>query len=205
VVQLEFNVLYFKYHKRKGGMGTYAEEFTAAIARSQKYGLHVPNFEIEPTRCFLDSKAQNEFPYVVRDALGDLDFKDVVAQCLAIHYRMVDVIGDWLGCGVFYTIGWVDDMTPKGMFRFDDSFIEDKLATKHRGGSVNIHAWLTLPSMEIIDVSLSTSMGFFQKDPKMFGRVIARHPDELKGMAYKPMLVGDDFLRKTGLLVEQRF
>lgn len=186
-------------------MGTYTEEFNLAIARSQKFDLHVPDYEIQPSCRFLDSKAQAEFPYVVRDGLGDLDFKDVVAQCLAIHYRMVDVISNWLGCGVFYTIGWVDDMTPRGMFRFDEQFIKSKIETRHTGGSVNIHAWLTLPSMEIIDVSLSTSIGFFQNDPKMFGRVIARHPDELKGMAYKPMLVGEDFLRKTGLLIERPF
>ena len=34
------------------------------------------------------------------------------------------------------------------------------------------------------------------------GAVLAKHADEITGMAYKPMLIGPDFLRKSGLLVE---
>lgn len=181
-------------------MSTYTKEFTEAVARSKKFGLTVPAHKIEPSKVFLDAKAHAEFPYVVRDGLGDLDLPDVVGQCLAVHYRLVPVISDWLGCDVLYTIGWIDDMTDSGMFRFDDSFVADKLRSGHGGGTVNIHAWLTLPSMEIIDVALSTSMGHLQKRPEMLGGVIASHPDDLKGMVYKPMLVGDDFLSKAGLL-----
>ena len=35
-----------------------------------------------------------------------------------------------------------------------------------------------------------------------YREVLAKHADELRGMAYKPMLVGPDFLRKSGLLIE---
>lgn len=117
-------------------------------------------------------------------------------------YRWYRVMEQWLGCPVLYTIGWVDDGTEKGMFKFDDAFIADKLNNGHAGGTVNIHAWLTLPSMEVIDVALITSIAVLQKLPEGHGGVLAQHPDELKGMAYKPMLVGPDFLRKSGILKE---
>ena len=54
--------------------------------------------------------------------------------------------------------------------------------------------------MEIIDVALATTMGKVQNRPDMYGLVISKKADDLEGMAYKPMLVGDDFLLKSGLL-----
>jgi hypothetical protein len=112
-------------------------------------------------------------------------------------------VRELVGCPVLYTIGWVDDGTAKGMFKFDDAFISDKLKHGHSGGTVNIHAWLTLPSMEVIDVALATTIAVVQNIPEGYGGVFAQPADGLNGMAYKPMLVGPDFLRKTGLLMER--
>lgn len=180
----------------------YEQEWATALERSARFGLAVPSHQIEPERRWFDDRALAQFPNIVRDGLGDLGFEDIVAQCLAIHYRLVPVVQQWLGCPVLFTLGWIDTGTESGMFRFDDAFIAEKLRTGHMGSTVNIHAWLTLPSMEIIDVSLATSMGVAQKRPEMYGMAMTKHADELKGMTYKPMLVGEDFLRKTGLLVE---
>ena len=181
---------------------SYVNEWQAAVERTMRFELAVPPHQIDTARRWFDNKALNEFPFIIRDSLGDLGFEDVVAQCLSIHYRLVPVIEEWLGCPALFTLGWVDTGTESGMFRFDEVFIAEKLKSGHSGGSVNMHAWLTLPSMEIIDVSLATSIGVFQKRPEMYGMAITKYADELRGMAYKPMLVGEDFLRKTGLLLE---
>jgi len=178
---------------------SYLNEWGMAINRSVGFGFAVAGHTVNTSLRYLDQKRHSEFPYVVRDGLGDLDFADVVAQCLAINFRLLPVIAEWLQCPVMYTLGWVDDQTEKGMFRFDDAFISQKLRDGHGFGVVNMHAWLTLPSMEIIDVALSTSMGVLQGKPEMNGRVIAMYADSLKGMAYKPMLVGTDFLERSGI------
>lgn len=107
-----------------------------------------------------------------------------------------------MGCPVLYTLGWVDDGTDKGMFKFDEPFIAEKLKSGHVGGTVNMHAWLTLPSLEVIDVALVTSLAVLNGWDEGHGAVLAKHADEVTGMAYKPMLIGPDFLRKTGLMVE---
>ena len=180
----------------------YATEWAAAVERTKRFGLDVPSHEVQLTKQYLTDERQPEFPYVVQRGLGDLDFSDVVAQCMAIHYRLAPVIQEWLGCPVLYTLGWIDDGTDTGMFKFDDDFIADKLKNGHAGGTVNLHAWLTLPSMEVIDMALATTIAVINKMPEGYGRVLARPADGLDGMAYKPMLVGPDFLRETGLLVE---
>lgn len=183
---------------------TYEQEFLAAMERTDRFGLVPPAFTVKHGQRWFDAGNLARFPFAVRDALGELDFEDVVGQCMAIHYRLLPALEAWLGCSVFYTIGWIDEETKEGMFRFDEAFIAETLRTGHVGGAVKLHAWLTLPSMEIVDISLPTTMGVAQKRPEMFGGAITRFADELKGMAYKPMLVGDDFLRKTGLLTEWR-
>lgn len=59
----------------------------------------------------------------------------------------------------------------------------------------------TLPSMEIIDLSLPTSIAFFRNSAEGLGGVIASHADELKhGLRYHPMLLGADYLNKIGAL-----
>lgn len=180
----------------------YAAEWAAAIERSKRFNLTVPTHELKPTHRYLNDARHAEFPYVVQKGLGDLDFPDVVAQCLSLHYRLVPVLEAWLGCPVLYTLGWVDDGTDKGMFKFDEPFIAEKLQSGHVGGTVNMHAWLTLPSLEVIDVALVTSLAVLNGWDEGHGAVLAKHADEVTGMAYKPMLIGTDFLRKTGLMVE---
>ena len=180
----------------------YATVWAAAIERSKRFNLTVPTHELKPAHRYLNDARHAEFPYVVQKGLGDLDFPDVVAQCLSLHYRLVPVLEAWLGCPVLYTLGWVDDGTDKGMFKFDESFIAEKLQSGHVGGTVNMHAWLTLPSLEVIDVALVTSLAVLNGWDEGHGAVLAKHADEVTGMAYKPMLIGPDFLRKTGLMVE---
>ncbi len=178
-------------------MSTYTQEFIEAVKRTQKYGLIVPAHKIDESKRWLDAKAQSEFPSVMENGVGDIDIGNVVAQCFAINYKLAPVVSDWLGCDAIYTLGWIDDGTDKGMFRFDDHFIADRLRTNYPLAPTNMHAWLTLPSMEILDITLNTSIGYIQNKPEMLGSVIARHASRMKGLSYKPMLVGDDFLFKA--------
>ena len=179
----------------------YATEWAAAVARTKRFGLDVPTHLIEPERRYLTDQRHAEFPKVIRRDLGDLNLSDLLMQCMSIHYRLLPVLEKWLECPVLYTIGWVDDGTDTGMFKFDDGFIADKLEKGHTGSTINIHAWLTLPSMEVIDLALTTALAHMHGLREGHGEAIAGHADELTNMTYKPMLVGHDFLRKTGLQV----
>ncbi len=154
---------------------------------------------------YLTSERHAQFPYVIRSALGELSVDEVVGQCMAINIRLRPVLEEWLRCPVYYTIGWVDVDAGEPLFKFDDAFIREKLANGHSGSHIGLHAWLTLPSLEVIDISLPTSFAVLQNLKEGHGSVIAGPPDGLKGFAYRPMLVGDDFLRKTGILIEGSF
>lgn len=59
---------------------------------------------------------------------------------------------------------------------------------------------MMLPSMEIFDVTLSTRITKINELPEGYGGVFSPDPDTLKGMAFKPMLVGEEFLTRINLL-----
>lgn len=181
---------------------SYAWEWSAAIERSERFDLPVPAHQAQPDKRYLTAERIAEFPGVVRQGLGDVGAPDVMAQCLAMNHRLLPVMAEWLGCPVLYTLGWIDDGSERGMFKFDDAFIADKLRAGIAPGTVNIHAWLTLPSMEIIDVTVATTMAIAKGKPEQGGGVIMGHADGFRGFAYRPMLVGADFLRRTGILIE---
>ncbi|MFN1150169.1 hypothetical protein [Serratia liquefaciens] len=101
---------------------------------------------------------------------------------------------------MYYTLGWIDDGTPKGLHKFDDDFIAERLANGHQDDTINIHAWLTLPSMEIVDLTLSTTLSILQGRKEGEGGVIVKKADEITDFSYKPMLVGETFLSKSGIL-----
>lgn len=57
--------------------------------------------------------------------------------------------------------------------------------------------------MEIVDVSLPTSYAVLNNIKEGIGSIIASHADELKGgMKYRPMIIGSDYLRKIGALID---
>ena len=181
---------------------SYIEDWLLAVQRSHRYGLIVPPSVVEPSKRYAAPTVLEEFPYVMHESVGTLNLLEVVGQCLSLHYRLAPAISKWLKCHATFTIGWIDDGSSEGLFKFDESFIEERLANGSESSTVGIHAWLTLPSMEVIDVTLSTSLAVRLNRPEGMGGVIFGYADALSNMAYRPMLVGSDFLKRTGLLIE---
>lgn len=181
---------------------SYLHEFLEAQRRTIRLGLACPDIHSTDAR-FFTPQAQSKFPYVVLEAVGELNYEEVVAQCLSIHLRLQKPLVEFFKTPVFFTIGYVYT-PPSYMFKQTEDELRQLLQDGANGTRVNLHAWLTLPSMEIIDLSLSTSLAVLNNMPKEnHGGVIARHADELRlGLRYHPMLIGDEYLRKIGALRE---
>ncbi|OVZ88295.1 hypothetical protein CBW54_09590 [Yersinia kristensenii] len=180
---------------------TYSEEFKIALERTARFNLTPPDsFSETSTRVMNDKRVRNLNRILAPIFEGMVSYEQMVGQCMPLHLKALPILEEWLGCPVYYTLGWIDDGTPKGLHKFDDDMIADKLANGHQDDTINIHAWLTLPSMEIIDLTLSTSFSILQGLKEGEGGVIVKKADEITGFAYKPMLVGEAFLSKSGIL-----
>ena len=69
------------------------------------------------------------------------------------------------------------------------------------GTTVNIHAWLTLPSMEVIDLTYWTTFSYATNNSERLGELVIQSDDEELGVVYHPLLIGEDWLYKSGILV----
>lgn len=179
----------------------YSVELLEAKKRTARFGLACPEIP-SPCERLLTPERLKQIPCAVRDAVGVLGTEDLVSQCFSIHWRLKALLKDFFGVPILYTIGYVH-IPPSYLFKHTERDLLQLLRTGMNGPQLNIHAWLTLPSAEIIDLSLLTSVAVFNKMKVGLGGIIAAHADELShGLRYHPMLLGEDYLKKIGALVE---
>lgn len=180
----------------------YYYEFLEALARTARFDLSIPPDTIEPNlKPLMNDKRIRHINRVLAPAFeGITSYTQIAGQCMPIHLKARPILEAWLGCPVYFTLGWIDDGSERGLHKFDEEFIADKLKNGHQESTINIHAWLTLPTMEVIDLTLCTTFSILQNRKEGEGMVITKKADDMKGFSYKPMLVGEEFIAKIGVL-----
>ncbi len=143
----------------------YQKEFKKAVERTKSFQLETPNIEYFSGSILSDDKMAN-FPYLFRDAVGLLNVKEIVAQCLSIHYRIKEPIANIFNTPCYFTIGYVEEDGER-MFYQSEENLKDILMNGFNGFSLSIHAWLTLPTMEILDFTLPTTNAVIRNDEKI--------------------------------------
>lgn len=184
-------------YKYEGKM--YKTEFKEAELRTKRLELLSPPTIFTEKR-YLTKKAASELHYYIRDKIGTLTEDDMANQCLSLHVRLKPIISEYFNCPVYLTIGYVE-FDGDDMYKQNEDSLRMMIENGISGKSVDLHAWLTLPSMEILDFSLATSYGKRHGKHEMIGNVMAVHTNQLPaGLKYKPMLIGKDFLIRTGAM-----
>lgn len=176
---------------------TYLAEFHNAIAFSSELGVQ-SHIEFTGER-YLTPEKMGAIPYAIRDALGELTEEEVVAQCVSINLRLIRPLANVLGIEPLFTIGYVQhDGSPR--FKQPETYFRELAAHGLGNHSFDAHAWLTLPSMEILDFSFPTSMAVLNGWREGRGMVIGGHADELKhDLSFHPQVVGEASVVKLGL------
>lgn len=177
----------------------YKEEFMTSMKRTQGLGLTLPPIQFSEGN-LLTGELQSKFPLMLRDEVGEIGIEELVGECLSIHLKLREPLSRIVNAPCFYTIGYVE--TAEGnMFHQTDESLKALLRDGMQSLTLNIHAWLTLPTMEIIDFSLPTTYAVVNRNKQGIGGIIANHADLLVGgLKYHPMLIGEDFLWKIGAL-----
>lgn len=113
-------------------------------------------------------------------------------------------VEDLLQTKVYYTIGSLN-MYGEPCFELTEEKIDAYLGNDIFGKRpFKAHVWLTLPSMEIIDLTQPTIHLIETEDFEGYASIRAEHTDDLqeKGMIYTPMLVGKQFMYEIGCAVK---
>jgi hypothetical protein len=184
----------------------YVNSFEQALRRTQDFGLQVPDVAFS-TKRFLSEAAMEEVMRNIPRWFPSLRAEHLVGQCLTVHANLRSKVEEVLKIPVYLTIGDIS-FSGERVFGVDDAYLNHLWIKKVTlGDVVKLHAWLTLPSAEIIDVTLTatylalSSQSFERQGNHVAVGAIANHADELKdGMAYHPCIVGADYLHGIGAL-----
>ncbi|MEM3335859.1 MAG: hypothetical protein QXY47_07500 [Thermoplasmata archaeon] len=176
-------------------MSLYYQEFLLAIERTKNFKLSIPEINIKPQKRLLSNEVINQLPEVIFQNFGYLTPEQLINNCIEIHFNLRQVIENFLRAKTYYTIGYIT-INNVSIFKINEEDIKSYLQNKITK-PVNFHSWLTLESLEIIDLTLPTTIAVIKNLPQKTGGIIAKHPNELSGnLVYHPMLVGTDFLLK---------
>ena len=140
----------------------YRTEFLHALdfSEARKFGMPDwcrarPPLEIRPCLTLNNRKILKDlFDTLMRESGAAL----FVAQCLNVSLIVSAKIGQMTDIAPAITLGWVEDGNKK-LFKFAsedlDQWIKDGIDNPFK---LNIHAWLTLPGLEVVDFSLPMSI-----------------------------------------------
>jgi hypothetical protein len=173
----------------------YRDEFIQAAKRTESFKLPFEDFYLDSTLRLLDANNPTILTEAIKVALGNPTDEELIGNCLDVTRHLVRPISELFGVDAIYTLGWLDMGDGERWFEFDDQYIDKSIQEGHVAGSKKpIHAWLTLPNMEIIDATLGSSLSKIYNQPHFMQQVIARYADTLDRIRFKPMLIGTGFL-----------
>lgn len=180
---------------------SYKSQFEEAYKRTLNFDLHPPTVRYS-NDIFLGDYFLCEAPNLLKKWFGNIASADLVANCMGFNLNIQRLLEDYLSSDVYYTIGYIL-LGKKPYFYIDDNIIRSMLENRFNFKPLNIHVWLTLPTMEIIDFTFASTFANANNNPICDGGIIAEKADNLKGdISYHPVLIGDELLRKHGVIVD---
>lgn len=182
---------------------SYHTDFLAAMDRTEALGLAVPPIKLTPGSLLTEDKVADLYDEVAREPLR---FYHLMHQCIRFHLSETPSVIKVLGVEPAFTLGYVSHREVFfNQFSVEDirQYLAD--ADPKESSPINVHAWLTLPTLEIIDMTfLTTNFRYFlDQGLQPWMKFITGHPDALRttmNLAYHPMLVGVNLFEKKSTM-----
>ncbi|MCG9625398.1 hypothetical protein L1D34_11135 [Vibrio mediterranei] len=154
----------------------------------------------------IDEKTRSRIYSTIQSQLGQFSAEEVSQQCFGITSLLKNELEKFLNTEIYYTLGYIL-LEGKPTFHTDldtlKSYIGQDITSSSR--AINLHAWLTTSSGEIIDATLMTTIGVIRKQPELLGGVIASFNESLKDLSYHPQIIGEQYLKDCSFMVDFDF
>lgn len=178
----------------------YEQEYAAACDRTRSFKLHAPSLRQDSPRQFSDRHCPR-LGSLISELVRDLEPKDLVGQCFAVHLAAAPLIEKEFGVSAVPTLGWIKVSTEE-LFRTSEQDLARYMIEGVPSREMNLHCWLTLSSFEIVDITISTSIAIVNGTQEGVGCMLAKHWRTLTGgVEYHPQLVGEQYLERTGMML----
>jgi hypothetical protein len=144
---------------------------------------------------YLNPDADQAFAALLLRTLGEPpDIMRLARQCLRVHSMLAPDVAALVEVTPMLTVG---DVCLGADLKAYHVTQDDIVRWVERGPddpyTADFHAWLTPPSMEIIDFTLLATISYIERhktDNRIEFGVIAKHYTELRGLDYEPIAVG---------------
>jgi len=179
----------------------YTAFFEAACHRTADLGLG-ENALPSGLQMNLDERFSDSLQRHVRDIVTDMlggQAQNMAGQCFTINLELAKRLTDD-GFGVSVTWGSVYEMGRGRLFGVDTKDVEKIVRSPEGGTSLDMHSWLTLPSMEVVDVTILPSIAMVSGDMDLLGRALMGPPENLAPFRFLPQLVGGEFPLAAGMV-----
>jgi len=145
----------------------------------------------------------DEFSEIVREwarlNICSRSDEHIAGMCMQITHDLVDFLRG-AGIDAIYTLGWMS-YHDQPVYRFGQTdvrrWITHGIPNRRK---VDVHAWVTLPSAEVIDPSWLSTIGIVQNKRELVGAVIVADPEQRTSHQYHPVTVDTQILFRIGLL-----
>lgn len=179
----------------------YEIEFQNALGRTASWGLQVPNFEPN-SKILMDKSGLKSLQILLQNVMGEIPEEGVSQQCFAITYLMKEKLEELFKTELTYTLGYVE-LERRPVFYTPEKQLKSLIDKPLLNRSFNLHAWLTTPSYEIIDLTFGTTYGVVNNKPEAIGGIAAQHCSLFTdGFIHHPQLIGEDYLSAIGAIVQ---
>lgn len=178
----------------------YEREYAAAYDRTRSFKLHAPALCQRSPRQFSDRHCPR-LGGLISELVSELQPKDLVGQCFAVHLAAAPLIEKEFGLSAVPTLGWIS-LSNEELFHTDEQDLGRYMIEGIPSRRMNLHCWLTLSSFEIVDITIATSFAIVNGTDEGLGGVLAKHWSAITGgVQYHPQLVGEEYLERTGMLL----
>jgi hypothetical protein len=179
----------------------YSKEFHEAIERTKRFNITAPPILPVSGDRFFTKESMQELMKSISKTIGQPSPEDLETDCFSINHRIKQIIDDLFKTTSVFTLGWVDEPS-KCLFKSTEEELRELLVKGISTTTIDLHAWITMPSMEIFDCTLCTKIAIANDDKKLLYAITARHVDDMSGgFVFHPMLVGVDYLNILGIYV----
>lgn len=147
-------------------METYKQEFQAAFDRTIRLGFSHPPLQLVENRLLLPQNKQVFLSAINSYGFSKID--EIAFRCIAISMKILPDIKEIFG-NAYLSIGYVTKRpteTTPGYLRYGEfnehdleSWTKQSKPFENKEMKFPGHIWITLPSLEIIDITLYTSRG----------------------------------------------
>lgn len=123
---------------------------------------------------------------------------EFILKCFDVHHLIYNALWD-AKVPCYFTLGWVSHNGDNLFFHSKsdlDSWLKTGIPNRD---DVGLHCWITFPSGEIVDATISSVVAIRNNHPDKIGEITWAKSEEVNGFQYTPTMIGCEALRALGL------